>query len=341
MSCHVGSVEEDKFVRHEWYAAGHPPLPGIELASFQNQMPRHWKTLAEKGDFALRDRLSSDDSDQLTRQFEALKRSGIPADAIKSSYLEANFPNAISRGLDPGSDRAATKDAIIGGAVLLETYAQIIAKYAAAATRGDAAWPELALYDCAACHHELRGGLTKSPARRHAPGRPRPAMWTTKLAVLAEQQVSGQVKWRSQWLDLERALTARPFGNAQEVAPQAAALARQAAELATMASATAFDAAAARQAILALTRGTDANVDDFASARPTAWALQSIAADLDQSAAQRLFDVHGSDPLVLTLPSGPDRDVMKNLRRWLPAAAQFDPTWFSAELQMTRALAEP
>jgi hypothetical protein len=42
-SCHVGSVKEKKFVTHEMYAAGHPPLPGFEIATFSNEEPRHWK----------------------------------------------------------------------------------------------------------------------------------------------------------------------------------------------------------------------------------------------------------------------------------------------------------
>jgi hypothetical protein len=57
VSCHVGSIEQEKFIRHEWYAGGHPPLPSFELAAFSAQMPRHWRALAEKGDFAGRDKI--------------------------------------------------------------------------------------------------------------------------------------------------------------------------------------------------------------------------------------------------------------------------------------------
>ncbi|MGL4553662.1 MAG: multiheme c-type cytochrome, partial [Gemmataceae bacterium] len=47
-SCHVGNRAEGKFVTHEMYAAGHPPLPGFEPATFSNEMPRHWQYLREK-----------------------------------------------------------------------------------------------------------------------------------------------------------------------------------------------------------------------------------------------------------------------------------------------------
>jgi hypothetical protein len=42
------------------------------------------------------------------------------------------------------------------------------------------------------------------------------------------------------------------------------------------------------------------------------------------------------DALALALPSGPDRSVMDNLRRWLPAAARYDPERFRADLQAIR-----
>src|SRR5262249_6382040 len=47
-SCHVGNAEEGKVVTHAMYAAGHPPLPSFETATFGDAMPRHWKLLKEK-----------------------------------------------------------------------------------------------------------------------------------------------------------------------------------------------------------------------------------------------------------------------------------------------------
>lgn len=47
-SCHVGNIEQGKFVTHEMYAAGHPPLPGFEPATFSKQGPPHWQLLRDK-----------------------------------------------------------------------------------------------------------------------------------------------------------------------------------------------------------------------------------------------------------------------------------------------------
>lgn len=48
-SCHVGSAAEGKVVTHKMYAAGHPPLPGFEAASFCDMMPPHWPARPGKG----------------------------------------------------------------------------------------------------------------------------------------------------------------------------------------------------------------------------------------------------------------------------------------------------
>ncbi|MBY0231894.1 MAG: cytochrome c family protein [Gemmataceae bacterium] len=47
-SCHVGNQEEGKFVTHDMYAAGHPPLPSLEMGAYTRGMKYHWQYLREK-----------------------------------------------------------------------------------------------------------------------------------------------------------------------------------------------------------------------------------------------------------------------------------------------------
>ena len=54
--------------------------------------------------------------------------------------------------------------------------------------------------------------------------------------------------------------------------------------------------------------------------------------------SDRLFSSGADDWLALKLPSGPERSVMDNLRRWLPAAARYDAERFRAELQPSELL---
>lgn len=50
LSCHVGNWGDGKIVTHEMYAAGHPPLPGIEVETFTSEMPQHWLALNDKSE---------------------------------------------------------------------------------------------------------------------------------------------------------------------------------------------------------------------------------------------------------------------------------------------------
>jgi hypothetical protein len=55
LSCHVGSAEQGKVVTHEMYAAGHPPLPSIEVETFAEHMPPHWRYMDERPEFTGRE----------------------------------------------------------------------------------------------------------------------------------------------------------------------------------------------------------------------------------------------------------------------------------------------
>jgi len=338
-SCHIGNLAEQKFVKHEWYAGGHPPLPGFELAAFEAQMPRHWKSLAEKPQFALLVGALPREDAVVARDLRTLRSAGIPDDAIKSNYLEANFPQAIADGRDPAKDLSRVRDSIMGGAIIMESYVRLIAVYAAAVESKKAPWPELALYDCTACHHELRNTLASAsrPHRNHPPGRPPLAGWTTSLA-----QFAAGSRWatiQQQWRQLDQATTARPFGNPSEMKSAADTLAASLDEVARGLSSGAFNQTVARQAIEVLADPARYETADFSTARQAAWALRELAIDLGDPGASHLFQSQSSDPLALRLPSGPRQSVMENLSRWLSAAARFDAGEFQKEIAAIRARA--
>ncbi len=48
LSCHIGNVAQGKVLTHEMYAAGHPPLSGIEVETFCQAMPPHWEPAERK-----------------------------------------------------------------------------------------------------------------------------------------------------------------------------------------------------------------------------------------------------------------------------------------------------
>ena len=70
-SCHIGNYKEKKVITHAMYAAGHPPLPGFEAATFSEFQPRHWQYLGEK-EKSQRDRLRPFDESNLERRLVAI-----------------------------------------------------------------------------------------------------------------------------------------------------------------------------------------------------------------------------------------------------------------------------
>jgi hypothetical protein len=353
-SCHVGSLKEERFVKHEWYAAGHPPLPGFELATFSSQMPVHWKPLAEKGDFAGRTEASLPVSDGKTERIVLRRRNiDIPDGDVKANYGEANFPTAkdAKEGSDPFVNLPRTQEVIVSGAVVLKTYVSLAGDYAEQAAAGKQAWPEFALYDCASCHHELRRreGLAERPARRGPPGRPPIARWPTALLGLTEGQPN---ELKTSFRGLDDAFTERPFGNPKKIAAAARKVMPQLEALCQELRGEQFDEGATAEAIQALKSPEDILVDrrDYATARQLAWAIRELRKDQEripygfdiplsdeqQQARQRidsLFRRDSRDELLLTLPAGQDRSIVNDLPAFLQAMGEFDAQWFAERLK--------
>ncbi len=152
LSCHVGKADEDKVLTHAMYAAGHPPLPGIEVFTFSQATPRHWEYSGEK-----------------------LERLG---------NMKPEVQKAIKRTFD--LERLEHTELVAVSAIVLfrESLTLLVAQ---TDLKGKASpsWPELSSFDCLACHHDL-----KAPAWRQAravdgtPGRPTLPSWPTALVRL-------------------------------------------------------------------------------------------------------------------------------------------------------------
>jgi len=253
-SCHIGNAPEGKIVTHEMYAAGHPPLPGIEIESFAEQMPAHWRTLAEKGDFQHRE-----------------------------EYLKLNSPQ------DPqGEDWPHTKNTIIGGMVALRESLELITDQA---HQDSTEWPELAAFDCQACHHDLR-----SPSWRQeriplvAPGRPTLPEWPFALVKIGLRQIAGDDDKQLKSLQddfIERrkmlylAMQKQPFGDRAATRAAIAEFLNWLTPNITALEQSRFDESAARRAQAELMTLSDSEYPDFHSARQLVWALGVINQELN------------------------------------------------------------
>jgi hypothetical protein len=204
------------------------------------------------------------------------------------------------------------------------------------------------MYDCAGFHHELRNRATSKSAvafqsqatGRSAPGRPRLANWPGALAPLSQQLVPEGDAARERSVELALATTGRPFGDRKAMQAAASALAEHWAGLATELNAGGFNREAALRSLSLLTTPDRSMNIDFASARQIAWGTVQLSKAVSDKQPQSLLELQRR--FALELPSGPNRQVMKNLPTWLRAAGEFDAEAFRQSLRQLRGeLLEP
>lgn len=192
-SCHIGNADEQKVVTHAMYAAGHPPLPGIETATFSDAQPRHWQYLREKRP-AIQKRLDFNPKKRELTDLVAV--SGIVAlrETMKLYAAQARGDGLVK---EP------------------ETH-----------------WPDFARFDCYACHHDLQvSSWRQARGFAQTPGRPPTPTWPAILVELGitaadPQGAKGRAsQYEQKVAAFHQATGARPFGNRTRAADAAQAIA--------------------------------------------------------------------------------------------------------------------
>jgi hypothetical protein len=250
-SCHVGNLGEGKFVTHEMYAAGHPPLPGFEPATFCEKMPRHWQLPREKS--------------ARVREMLGLDAKGY--DQTRLVLVGAAVTLRERMRLLAAQSAACVKADDPDGRLL-----------------------DYASFDCAACHHNLRSpSWRQRRGFAGAPGRVPPASWPLALTdpvlrwmFVEEHADRPQKALRRHQEQLDAALRARPYGDPAQVGPAAEAFAQLADELAAAAGRKALDEVGAAGALTALPVLAAGQVSDYDSARQIAWAVGVVYRERQQ-----------------------------------------------------------
>lgn len=151
-SCHVGNMKEGRFVTHDMYAAGHPPLPPLDLVAFTREQPRHWGLPSELPYFQW-----------LTEKKPKVAESVFHVHAGES-HVARRFAESTIATL-----RASVN---LGGQLAATAKAEGL---------------DFAAFDCASCHHDLKYPSDRQ-ARGYAgrPGRPlfRPAAFALANVVV-------------------------------------------------------------------------------------------------------------------------------------------------------------
>jgi len=251
LSCHLGDVATGRIITHPMYAAGHPPLPAFEMESFSVGMGPHWKRVWEK------------------------------SPKIQQLAAAANYETEGASKLERS---------LVGALVALRETARLVNDYATAAERDakDHPWPELALYDCQACHHELAVPSWRQEAGygRLVPGRPSLVRWPRRLAAVAFAEAGLPTDVDALLDPFVAVLNRRPFGTAEGLRQAADAGAESFTQIdraiAALARRRRDDTLAAReQMATARIAAAGREVGDFESARMLAWALTHGLANAD------------------------------------------------------------
>lgn len=304
LSCHVGNSREGKLVTHAMYAAGHPPLPGFEIDTFSDALPRHWRYLAEKPPdvqamFGFR-------PDRLERVELVLVGSVV---ALREAARLAATQAATERSAD-----FAQFDCYACHHELRQPSRRPVPAYAGSPGRPmPRPWPT-ALVELAV-RHAAKGD---AEAQR-------------ELAQLDERLRK-----------LHRAFDARPFGEPAAVASAAADLGDWAGQLIEKLQSAPYDQAAARKLLQQLCSMPRTRHADCDSARQIAWVFRSLHAQLDprpEYDAQTREILDNLDrQLTLTLLSGKKRQIIESLPRTLDSTSNYDPAEFQSQLDELRRL---
>ena len=314
LSCHVGNAAEGKVITHAMYAAGHPPLPPLEVATFARNLPQHWRDARDVPYF-------QNPSPETRKNYHlesiAFQRTRF---ALVGSVV------ALRETMQLIADRADSKPVDVDLAkklwpeLLLGIGPDDKAALTSAAARER--WPELAMShsDCYACHHELRYPawrqvrgfgfpLPNGGAIKGIPGRPQVKPWPIallELAIVHAARAPGRLSAaeRTKELDallrqLVAATNARPFGDPDKMRAAALALVTWSQKLQADLMAAPYDEASAGELVRSLISLPSLRYADFETARQATSILQVVCDDFrlredkpaDQKIRQLLADM--------------------------------------------------
>ncbi len=255
LTCHLGNAAEGKIVTHEMYAAGHPPLPGFELASFAAQMPKHWRDFDKK------------------------------PDDMRAEFLKLSADDSYSRSSFKPDNLHETNSVLVAALVSFSENLKLSAsladeRFTTPVAKPD--WPELAQFECFACHHDLKDrSWRQRRTLRGAPGRPLLRAWPIALTSLAVKHAGVDAKELDKlWQPIAKLLNEQPFGRREGWNDAIDPLTKWLDELAMLLERKPLPRDAGLTLLREIAAVAESDLWDYDSARQLAWAAQVLRREL-------------------------------------------------------------
>lgn len=297
-SCHVGSIAEGKVVTHEMYAAGHPPLPSIEIGAFCEQMPPHWRYRHQKP--------------------ESLQKK------IQAAYKI------------PPDERERTKRTVIGAVVTFQAAMELLGQPRGELGLDFANYDCYACHhELKTPSWRQKRGYAGKPGRLPMHAWPTVLLQDT-LRYADDPALSKEHD--ALLKQLREAFDAQPFGDTKKIAKSAGQLRQWADRLLQRLRTTPYDTAASRRLLRNLCTVQDAAKYDYSSARQKAWAIESILNELEPPARVEKNLAELRRVLKLELPSGTKRQILPELKDNMRILNDYEPERFKAALEKLRPL---
>jgi hypothetical protein len=326
LSCHLGDASHGKLVTHEMYAAGHPPLPGFEVEAFSRMMPAHWRDLAGTAS----SKPASIAAEFLQKTDEPYFRAVRDSDpAFLAAVVKGDERLMLrTRSLAIGALVAWSENAKLTQALLSDAPNPLLA---------DNRWPELAQFECFACHHELKNpGWRRERTPGAAPGRPLLRDWASPLclAVINALAPQEEAAFRGDREAITTMATAQPYGKLESLEPELRAASERVTKLAETLELRPYREADVRTLLQSIAEVGSQELLEYDCARTLVWAATEMLEELDPEkeftlARERLAALRA--PLALDL-------VSERVRRKAPFELPVAGQRFAYELELSKML---
>lgn len=331
VDCHVGNQSRGMFVTHPMYAAGHPPLPAFELATFARRLPQHWRNESQT--------------------LESLQQW-----PNRSAYFEQTLAVGTPPSDASSSIAWETRRLLVGGLSSAIASLELVSLADQGTQGGLNRWGDFALYDCSACHHELRVPSLRQEnyTSRRPPGRPQLIQWSSPLVetCLDLTDRERRLRLKDQQAQLASQVSSVPFGNQAECQAHVQRLITELNDLQLDIERLPLYAEQAREVMRSLVSHAASSWVDYQAARQISFAIRVAAVDcehlLSPSSRQAIASL-GTDgqslrpTITFELPDNRAGNLYSPgfLEQELRRMRNFDPAQFKAQLDIIKSSLDP